>query len=123
MAVLDTSFLIALENEDQQAMELLQWLDNEPLLVPDIVAVEYLTPYGEKAPRAYDELERAFHLVSTSPEWVLEASRLRHRLHERGVSIRLVDFWIATWASMHDTAIVTRNEGDFEAFGVPIETW
>lgn len=123
MPVLDTSFLIALEGKDEDAIDLLERLEGRPLLVPDIVAVEYLTPYVEETERAYEELQRAFHLVSTSPQWILEASRMRHRVHEEGSSIRLVDFWIATWARLHDTSIVTRNEGDFEPFGVPIETW
>lgn len=123
MPVLDTSFLIALESGDEPAERLLKTLHPQPLLVPSIVAVEFLTPYGDEAERALEELARAFHLCHTSKPWMIEASKLRHRLHQEGESIRLVDFWIATWASLHDTSVVTRNARDFEPMGIPLEIW
>lgn len=123
MPVLDTSFLIALQAGDEKALELLATMKDEPLLVPGIVAVEFLTPFGAKAEKTYVELDRSFSLVHTSADWVLAAARLRQRLHRERRSIRLADFWIAAWAVLHDTPVVTRNATDFAAMGVATLTW
>lgn len=123
MPVLDTNFLIALKDEEPAATRLLNDLRGETLLVPSVVAVEFLTPYGPKATLAHEELARAFTLVHTSGDWVLAAAKLRNRLRREGKSIRLADFWIATWAALHDTFVVTKNVKDFEALGVESRGW
>lgn len=123
MAVLDTNFLIALHDREGPALRLLDELRGEVLLVPSVVAVEFLTAYGRRAPEAYAELERAFTVAHTDGDWVREAARLRARLRREGRSIRLADFWIATWAHLHGTFVVTRNERDFEALGVRARRW
>lgn len=123
MPILDTDFLIALHQEDEAAVRRLVELQHEPLYIPAIVAVEFLTPFGPRARRAYEELGRAFTLVATSPEWVMAAANLRHRLRKEGRSIRLADFWIATWAVLYETPVVTRNAKDFRATGVDVIAW
>lgn len=123
MPVLDTNFLIALQAGEEGAVRLLNDLRGERLVVPAIVAVEFLTPYGTRAPKALEELHRAFTVTHTSDEWVLAAARLRQRLRREKRSLRLADFWIAAWAVHEDTAVVTRNVKDFDAMGVATRSW
>lgn len=33
------------------------------------------------------------------------------------------DFWIAVWAKVHATEVVTRNARDFAAMGMATRTW
>lgn len=122
MPVLDTNFLIALHEREASAIRLLETLQGEPLLVPSIVAVEFLTAFDDPT-EAYDELERGFQFVHTSREWVRTATLRRQKLRRQGKSIRLADFWIATWAFLHDTFVVTRDAKDFQALGVAARTW
>lgn len=123
MPVLDTSFLIALQDGDQNARQLMAEIADQPLLVPSIVAVEFLTRYGTTKKQAYQEIERAFTVVHTTPQWVLESAAHRQRLRRQRRSIRLADFWISTWAVMNDTIVVTTNEKDFRALGVKTQSW
>jgi len=123
MPVLDTNFLIAVQEREASALRLLAEIQREPLLVPSIVAVEFLTPYGAAAREAYEELDRAFTLAHTTPEWIQGAAKLRGRLRKEGRSIRLADFWIAAWASRHDTIVITRNGKDFEGMGIKTRAW
>jgi predicted nucleic acid-binding protein len=126
MPVLDTNFLIALQERDEAAMALLASMQREPLLVPSIVAVEFLAPYGANArdaKDAYEALERSFTIAHTDAAWIEAATKLRARLRKAKKSIRLADFWIATWAVAHGTSVVTKNVKDFEAIGVKTSTW
>lgn len=123
MPVLDSSFLIALQNGDDNARQLLAEISDQPLLVPSIVVVEFLTRYGTARKRAYQELQRSFTLVHTSGDWVFEAAAQRRRLRQQRRSIRLADFWISTWAFLHDTMVITTNEKDFRALGVKTKGW
>jgi hypothetical protein len=85
--VLDTDFLIALDTQEPAALALLEELKDETLLVPDIVAVEDLTPFGDRAADAHNELARPFTLAPTSRDWVLAATRLRERLRREAMGI------------------------------------
>lgn len=123
MPVLDTNFLVALQSGDEAAAGLLREIARQPLLVPSVVAVEFLTPYGARAKRAREELDRAFEVVHTSEAWVETAARFRERLRKERRSIRIADFWIATWAVLHDTEVVTKNVKDYEAMGVATLSW
>ncbi|MEA3200621.1 MAG: hypothetical protein QOE90_2049 [Thermoplasmata archaeon] len=123
MPVLDTNFLIALDSQDEAAIALLHELRAERLLVPDVVAAEYLTPLGARAAEGYQAIARAFTPASTSKEWVLAAAALRQRLRKEKRSIRLADFWIAAWAELEDTFVVTRSEKDFAAMGIKTRAW
>lgn len=123
MPVLDTSFLIRLQAGDERAQALLTELKGEPLVVPPWVVVEFLTGHTGEPQRVLGELDRAFTLVQTTPAWALEAARLRRELHERGARIRLPDFWIATFARLMDTFVVTQNTKHFAAFGIGVRSW
>lgn len=123
MPVLDTSFLIRLQAGDPAARTLLTDLTGETLVVPPWVVVEFLTGHTGRPERVLADLDRAFTIAHTTAEWMLEATRLRKELHGKGAKIRLPDFWIAAYARLLDTAVVTQNTKHFDAFGVPTRTW
>src|SRR5688500_13395879 len=120
MPVLDTNFLVALRGGDPAAAALLTKLRGEELIVPDVVAVEFMTPLAGTDDReaALAILEQEFHVRHADRAWVLEAAAFRNALRRKGAMIRRVDFWIACWARVHGTFVVTRDGSDFAAFGV-----
>ncbi|MEK6985025.1 MAG: PIN domain-containing protein [Candidatus Thermoplasmatota archaeon] len=121
MVVLDTNFLVALRAQEPAAIRLLADLAGERLLVPSVVAVEFLTGFPD-VEAARDGLERSFHVEHTNGDWLVAAARMRRRLRGAGRA-RLADAWIATWATLHDTFVVTRNETDFQRLGVRTRAW
>ena len=123
MPILDTSFLIRLQAGDTAARALLTELAAETLVVPPWVVVEFLTGHTGKPERVLEDLDRAFTLAQTTPEWTLEAARFRKKLHDKGAKIRLPDFWIAAYARLLDTPVVTQNTKHFDALGVETRTW
>lgn len=122
MAVLDTDFLIALEQREDSAVA---WLHNhrdDEHLVPDVVAVEYLT--GHTEPEAvFGLLQASFTIAHGNPEWIRTSVSLRKRLRMKNVRFRTPDFWIACWAHHHDMPVITRNRRHFKPLGVRTETW
>ena len=123
MPILDTSFLIRLQSDDPAAKALLKELEGEPLIVPPWVVVEFLTGQPGDPRSGLDDLSRAFLLSQTSTEWALDATELRRQLHRRGAQIRLPDFWIAAFARLFGTFVVTQNVKHFRAMGVPVRSW
>lgn len=122
MPVLDTNFLIALEMGDEAAHRFNE-VHGHSLLLPSVVAAEFLTPFGSKASQQFDLLMRSYRILDTSPEWILAAAAVRKKLVEARKRIRLADAWIAAWAVVHDTYVVTRNVKDFQALGVEAVAW
>lgn len=123
MPVLDTSFLIRLQSGDPAARALLQEISEESLVVPPWVVVEFLTGHTSKPETVLEDLNRAFTLLQTTPQWAVDAARLRRALREKGAKIRLPDFWIATFAKGLRTYVVTQDVKHFAALGVPTRTW
>lgn len=123
MPVLDTSFLIRLQHGDPAARALLKELSGEVMVVPPWVVVEFLTGHTGRPERVLADLDRAFTIAHTTAAWTLEAAKFRKELHRKGAKIRLPDFWIATYARLLDTDVVTQNREHFEALGVPIRSW
>lgn len=120
MAVLDTSFLIALHARDPSALRLLRELDAH--VVPSIVAAEFLTKF-DRLDEAQAALEDSFHIAHTDRAWIEEAARMRAAWQGPPRSVRRADFWIAVWARLRDAPVVTRNAKDFEALGVRARSW
>lgn len=120
MPVLDTNFLIALDDKDEAARGLLAELAGERLLVPSLVAAEYATGFVNPEPEL-ERLAAAFQVEQTTAGWMRAAAKLRRTL--RGKAVRRNDVWIAAWASLHATYVVTRNEADFKALGVATRSW
>lgn len=123
MPVLDTNFLIALEDGNPAALALLTDISSEELVVPAVVAAEYLTHSGARRSRALEELERAFTIRNTSRTWIETAAAHRSSLAQQGVRFRLPDFWIGIWALAEKTYVVTQNENDFRALKVKTRSW
>ena len=123
MPVLDTSFLIRLRSGDEAAAEMLREIEKEPLFVPPWVVVEFLTGFPATAESTLEELAASFVLVQTTPAWALAAAELRADLRRRRLKIRLPDFWIATFAKIFDTFVVTQNTKDFAVLGVETRSW
>lgn len=122
MPVLDTNFLIALDDPDDQADTLLAQL-GPGVVVPAVVAAEYLTGSGRHAASDLDRIARHFLVAHTSAAWIQAAAALRRKAREQGRRPRLADSWIAAWAIVHDTYVVTRNVKAFEALGVKAKSW
>lgn len=122
MAVLDTSFLIALEEREEGAVAWLEAHRDEEHFVPNFVAVEYLTGHTA-VEEALDLLEASFTLCHGDVSWIRTSVALRKALRREGARFRSPDFWIAAWAQHLETVVVTRNERHFRALGVPVETW
>lgn len=120
---MDTSFLIRLHGRDPAAVSLLDEIASDMLVVPPWVAVEYITGHGGKPDRVLEDLQRAFTLLQTTPQWALDAALLRRSLLARGVRVRMPDFWIATFAKGLRTYVVTQDVKHFAALGVPTRTW
>lgn len=123
MPVLDTSFLIRVQAGDAGAQALLKELTGQALVVPPWVVVEFLTGHTGRPEQVLEELDHAFTILHTSTEWMLEAGRFRRELHQKRLRIRLPDFWIATYARLLDTPVVTQNTRHFDALGVPTRSW
>ncbi len=121
--VLDTSFIIALEGGDAAARARLVELRDHLLVVPPWVVVEYLTGHTGRPERVVEDLDRAFTLVDADRRWAIAASRFRKGLRARGARFRLPDFWIATFARMLDTPVVTQDVRHFAALGVETLSW
>ena len=122
MPVLDTNFLIALEQGDEDAV---QWLRDHRAAehhVPDFVAVEYLTGHTE-ADAAFDALQAAFVIAHGDPAWIQSATRMRKSLRSDKVRFRTPDFWIAAWADHLGTSVVTKDAAHFRPLKVTVESW
>jgi predicted nucleic acid-binding protein len=122
MPVLDTNFLIALHDRDPRAEAVLAGLRGQALLVPSIVAVEFVQ--GLASPEhGQSELQAGFTVVHTTTAWIATAAAHRRRLRREGKKIRAADSWIAAWALLEDTFVVTRNRADFEAMHIQTRQW
>ncbi len=119
MPVLDTDFLIALQQQDPDAQRLLDSIQHETLYVPSIVVVEFMTGFEDQA-GALEAIASSFTIADTDVAWALELAKQRRRLRKTGAKIRVADFWIAGWAWLHDTVVVTRNEADYRPLGVTV---
>lgn len=117
MPVIDTTFLIDLELGVDQAKSCLQGLQGQTLVVPAVVAVEYLTlsadPEDDLA-----QLRRGYSMPEGKDAWILVAAALRRDLHAQGAKIRIPDLWIAAWARLLKTYVVTANARHYRAMGV-----
>ena len=113
MAVLDTSYLIALERDNLGAwlrMEQLQ-ASGTILRVPAAVWVEYLFPMAaEKRTRAIGELDAALVFEPFTRELADAASRLQHALRARGVALGWHDLQVAATALHYNEAVVTTDK-------------
>lgn len=122
MPVLDTTFLIDLQREPKRMAPVLERLaaEEETLLVPLQVAVEYCAGVKEPA-KAFHDLRLAFTLVPFDDEVAREAMDLAQRALLARRLPGWADIQIAATALVHGTYVVTRNARDFrDALGVGV---
>lgn len=121
MAILDTSFLIDLERNQRAAKEALEWLlaQEEPLLVPAQVAIEYLSGIEDPV-QGLHKLNGSFVVVGVGQEQILEASRLGRGALERGHRPGWGDLQVAALARLEGSRVVTADPGPFERLGCAV---
>lgn len=118
MAILDTSFLIDLQNQEEYAIATLERLktDGDRLHVAAQAAIEYLA--GLQDPMAgMRKLEESFHLVLVDRETIIEAARISRDARGRGKTAPWTDVQIAATALLGDDTVVTSDEAVFESLG------
>lgn len=112
MAVLDTSFLIAVERDRDWAVDLYVDLEaaRAPLRIPAAVWVEYLYKLSpSNRSRAVHELERATIFEPFTRVLADEAARLQHELAREGAVLGWHDLQVATTALSYDEPLATRD--------------
>lgn len=121
MPVIDTTLLVQAERLPEQTQQFVEDLihEDEPLLVPLQVAIEYASGRTDPA-EALRKLRSAFALVPCGPEIGLEAARMAREARLRGVFPGWGDIQIAATAHHEGMAVVTKNGRHFEALGVRV---
>lgn len=123
MAVLDTSFLIALERGDRGAWLRLEGLQASPglLRVPAAVWIEYLAPKTPaKRARAVEELDDAVVFEPLTREVADAAARLQHELRSAGTLLSWHDLQVAATALHYNEAVVTSGRGFVKVPGLHV---
>jgi predicted nucleic acid-binding protein len=124
MAVLDTTFLVSLEEAKETAEE--RYLDlqagREPVRVPAAVWTEYLSGFP---PRERDEaretLEAATSFEPFTRRMADESARLQHELMRAGDTLGWHDLQVATTA-LHYDEVLFSSDGRFEVVpGLAVE--
>lgn len=112
MAVLDTTFLIAIERGDETAQRLYEDLveRGEPLRVPAAVWVEYLSPMKPaERRRAREMLEGATLIEPFERATADEAIEIQFELLGEGRRLGWHDLQVAATARSHREAIVSND--------------
>lgn len=113
MAVLDTSYLIAIEKREPSAQTIQKEFErtNVYLRVPAPVWIEYLHPMAA-APRqkAAIELDAMTQFEPITREIAEEAADIQHALKQRGKKLGLTDLQIAATAKLFREPVVTRDK-------------
>lgn len=113
MAVLDTTFLIAVERGDPRAVEGYAGLVEGPdaLRVPAAVWTEYLSGFDPgRRPEARRVLEAAVTFEPFARVLADEAARLQHELLRAGAAVGWHDLQVAATALHYDEPLVTSDD-------------
>lgn len=116
MPVVDTSYLIALQQGDDDAVQMARLLEDgdAPLLIPAIVWLEFLVGFTGRARAARRRFLRDRFLFCPVDEDVAESAlRLQDGLKTSGRPMAWADLLIAATA-MHVGEPVLTAAGDFE---------
>lgn len=112
---MDTSFLIDFDAGDEDAERMLESLvdKGEPLIIPTIVAAEFLTGMA-KPEEALAGLANAGDVQDFSPEDAIATALVARKLFKKGVFPGWTDAMIAGFAkSRGDLPILTGNPKHF----------
>jgi predicted nucleic acid-binding protein len=119
MPVLDSNFLILLAAKEPKALAAFKRLEQGDLLVPWIVAAEYLCKVDDPVAELH-ALHKSFRVVHSTDESVLEAARLRAQPStKKAEKPRWPDIHIAALTLLEGTFVVTTNKRHFTQLGVP----
>jgi len=121
--ILDTSFLIALDAENPDAIETARKLETEahPRRVPSVVVAELWTAVG-KGSRTAENRQKFKRLLEGLPEVELstdiakragEIEGQAQAASENGSGIGIIDATTAATALEYDEPVLTRDEKDF----------
>lgn len=125
MSVLDSTFLIDLNREESNAVDVLQELRGRgrPLRVPAVVMMEVAT--GEEEPEeAASELESSFLIQPFTPDLAVVGATVARNLFEQGVFPGWTDVMIAATALHFGEELVSRNERHFRRVsGLELRTY
>lgn len=122
MPVIDTTLLVQADRLPEQTQRFVEDLihQDEPLLIPIQVAIEYASGCPDPA-EAMRKLRSAFALVPCGPEIGLEAARMARQARLDGIFPGWGDIQIAATAHHEGMAVVTKNGRHFEALGVRVQ--
>lgn len=117
MPVLDTTALIDAQHNVPIAVAALRQLAGKDLHVPPVVAAEFLTSMTDPG-HDLQVLQKAYSIPATDAAWILAAASLRRELHQQVRPFRVPDMWVAAWARLLKTYVVTANARHYRAMGV-----
>lgn len=118
MPVLDTDLLIRLDHDDAKARTALERIDDQPLIVPYQVALEFAV--GTADPEAERVFLAGSFVLDAPNAIVLEAAaRLGKEARDAGKRVDAADVWIAAAADVRDDYVVSSNKRHFSRLGVP----
>lgn len=123
MAILDTTFLVALQRGEQAALDLLSEFRQfgAPLRVPAAVWVEYLSgfPPGSRS-RVTQELTNSCVFEPFDRAQADAAARLQHELAKGGLPLSWHDLQIAATAFVAGEPLLTSDEGFQRVVGLDV---
>ena len=117
MPVLDTSFLIDLQEGKPEARRAIDALAGQDLVVPGHAVLEFLAGFEDPA-QALHFLKSAFRVAWSGEEHVLEGAKIRLAAARSGRRPAWGDVHIAATAVLEGSYVVTADSRDFEAIGV-----
>lgn len=119
MPVLDTSFLIDLQRAEQRAVAAFRGLQGQDLVVPMVVAKEFLAGFDEPL-AAWRLLQQEYTVGVEGMDQAIAASRIFRRLRKAGRRAMWNDATVAAHAELDATFVVTGDVKDFEAMGCQV---
>lgn len=113
MAVLDTTFLVAVEKAEPEAVDQYRDLEagREAVRVPAAVWIEYCSGFGPKErDEARETLEAAVTFEPFTRRMADEAARIQHELMRSGDTLGWHDVQVATTALHYEEVLLSNDE-------------
>lgn len=114
MVVLDATFLLAVERQDEAALDLLKRFQEagEPLRIPATVWIDYLAAFDPR--RRHDAMDRLAQAATFEPvdrPVADEAARLQHDLGSGGGQEGWLDLLVAATCLRRQERLVSADRG------------
>lgn len=117
MFAIDASFLLDVDRKVPEAVQLLNSLMGEDVILPFQTALEYLVSTDDPV-SGLAGLESSYRIIHSSNEFLLEATALFERAMRSGRRPSWSDLQVAAVAALHHRDIITANGDVFEAMGL-----